>query len=324
MAGPWIGSLLPVGNGVMGIVFFCQSCGARFEVDPKMSGKKGKCKKCGQPMEIPRAEQIASMAAMPALARASAVGARKEEAVVSVGSWIGSAKSDVGLAPVTVDRMEIGVRRGSAPSPMDDADDSKPYILSKPISAEPRKKYSGRPNVVVSVWRGQLGAIQKLFRFFNETAYLISVPFLIALLLGAAVRNRSLALSAATVVVLLNVTRLVTGAVNLAMVPLRDGLNTRKMKKPFRKVLEPAFTIGLVVLAFTFIPWLSTGKSGGGNVADRLSQGAKALGDEMRGEVDKAQDKATAAGLDDMAAEAKAKLIEVGKGLKKGQAPDGP
>ena len=39
----------------MGIVFFCQSCGARFEVDPRMAGKRGHCKKCGQIMTIPRA-----------------------------------------------------------------------------------------------------------------------------------------------------------------------------------------------------------------------------------------------------------------------------
>jgi hypothetical protein len=25
----------------MGIVFFCQSCGARFEVNPQMAGKRG-------------------------------------------------------------------------------------------------------------------------------------------------------------------------------------------------------------------------------------------------------------------------------------------
>ena len=64
----------------MGIVFFCQSCGARFEVDPRMAGKAGRCKKCGQQMEIPRAEQIASMAAMPALAGSGGRGRRP-------GSW---------------------------------------------------------------------------------------------------------------------------------------------------------------------------------------------------------------------------------------------
>ena len=45
---------------------------ARFEVEPRMAGKKGRCKKCGQHMEIPRAEEIASMSAMPALVLAGA------------------------------------------------------------------------------------------------------------------------------------------------------------------------------------------------------------------------------------------------------------
>ena len=62
------------GMNPMGIVFFCQSCGARFEVDPRMAGMKGHCKKCGQYMAIPRAQEIASMAAMPALASGSARG----------------------------------------------------------------------------------------------------------------------------------------------------------------------------------------------------------------------------------------------------------
>ena len=32
----------------MSIVFFSQSCGARFEVEARMAGKRGRCKKCGQ------------------------------------------------------------------------------------------------------------------------------------------------------------------------------------------------------------------------------------------------------------------------------------
>ena len=81
------------------------------------------------------------------------------------------------------------------------------------------------------------------------------------LLFGTAVKNRPLALFGATFVVLLNIGRLAAGAVNLAVVPLRDGLNTRKIKKPVRRVVEPVLTIGLVVLAFTFIPWLSSGRA---------------------------------------------------------------
>ena len=61
--------------------------------------------------------------------------------------------------------------------------------------------------------------------------------------------------------VLLNIGRIVAGVANLAVIPLRDGLNVKKFKKPLRRVIEPVVTIALVVLAFTFIPWLSSGKA---------------------------------------------------------------
>jgi hypothetical protein len=45
----------------MGIVFFCQNCGARFVVDARLAGKKGRCKPCGQSVRIPRADELVSM-----------------------------------------------------------------------------------------------------------------------------------------------------------------------------------------------------------------------------------------------------------------------
>jgi hypothetical protein len=264
----------------MGIVFFCLSCGARFEVDPRMAGKKGRCKKCGQPMEIPRPEHVASLAAMPALATAPAEAA-------APGGWLQSASSDVGLAPVTVDRMPIGMRKKAPATPLDDAEDSKPYLLAEPVQAASHGRSSGRPNIAAQVWRGQLGNVQAIFRKINQFAYLISVPFLMALLLGTAVRSRPLALFAATVVVLLNIGRIASGVVNLAVVPLRDGLNLKKMKKPFRRVAEPVLTIGLVVVAFAYIPWLRTGAAAEGTVTERLRSSAKAIRNETKGHVDK-------------------------------------
>ncbi len=56
----------------MGVVFFCQSCGARFEVESRLAGKKGRCKQCGQYMTVPKAEQLASSVSMPAMAMAGA------------------------------------------------------------------------------------------------------------------------------------------------------------------------------------------------------------------------------------------------------------
>ena len=90
------------------------------------------------------------------------------------------------------------------------------------------------------------------------------------LLFGAVVRNRPMAVFGATVVVLLNIGRLVSGCANLAVIPLRDGFDFQKMKRPFRRVIEPAITIGLVILAFTFIPWLSFGDAADKSIRDRL------------------------------------------------------
>ena len=302
------------GKGPMGIVFFCQSCGARFEVDPRMAGKKGRCKRCGQAMSIPRAEEIASMVAMPCLAGA-AVGAGVSPGVgagdggSSIGAWLKGAEiSKVALAPLTVNRMPLFKKK---PDPLDDAEDSKPYVLAKPL-VENRGRVRVQDNVVVRVWRRQLGGVQKLFRRINETAYLVSVPFLMILLLGAAVRNRPMALFGATVVVLLNLGRLISGIANLSVVPFRDGINLNKMKKPIRRVVEPVLTIGLVVLAFTFIPWLSSGKSAKGSVGDRIRSGAKALEKDIKSEVEKVTEKAKNLDLEKLGTQAQEKLERLG------------
>jgi hypothetical protein len=242
----------------MGIVFFCQSCGARFEVDPRMAGKKGRCTKCGQHMEIPHAEKIASMAAMPALA-AAGVGTAAVGTAAPVGSALEADLSKIKLAPITVDRMRLpfGVKKPALP---DLETDSKPYVLAKPL-VEGRGRVRPQDNVVLMVWRQQIGGLQRLFRKLNEFAYLVSTPFLIVFLLGNVVRSRSLVMLAATVVVLLNVARLVAGGINLALVPLRDGLDWKKLRKPVWRVAEPLLTMVFIGLAFLFVPWLSTGET---------------------------------------------------------------
>jgi hypothetical protein len=275
----------------MGIVFFCQSCGARFEVSPKMAGKQGRCKKCGQQMTVPRAEQLASMSAMPALVMAGAgAGAGAGAAVggASIGSWLKEgAVSQAVLAPLTLDRKPVP--RQFLPSALDDGADSKPYLL-----AQPDRVYRGRvksqDSTLLRIWRGQLGKLQKLFRTINQAAYLASLPFLMILIFGAAVKNRPLAIFGATFLVLINIARLVAGCANLAVIPFRDGINVNKMKKPLRRVIEPAVTIGLVIVAFTFMPWLATDGATKGGIAGRIRASAEDLKKEMKGEVNKVVD----------------------------------
>jgi hypothetical protein len=310
----------------MGIVFFCQSCGSRFEVDPRMAGKKGRCRKCGQYTRIPRAEEIVSMTAMPALA-ATAAGAgirgvqaaaplHDDEGPPSLGAWLKAGMSQVGLAPLSGVHRPV---RPVLPSALDDGEDSKPYNLAKPI-VDNRGPVRIQDNVLVRLWRRVLGDVQKVFRWLNESAYFVSIPFLMVMLVGTAVKSRPLALLGATFVVLLNLGRLAAGAVALALVPLRDGLNARKLKKPVRRVAEPILTIGLIVLGFTFIPWLAAGRSEGGNLAQRLRAGAKSLESDIEGEVDLVVEKAKKIDVDKLGAQAQQKL----KGLSEEKGEGGP
>jgi hypothetical protein len=66
------------------------------------------------------------------------------------------------------------------------------------------------------------------------------------------------------------------------------------MKKPLRRVIEPALTIGLVIAAFAFIPWLSTGESAHGTITDRIRSSARDLETGIESEAGKLSDKAKA------------------------------
>jgi hypothetical protein len=296
----------------MNIVFFCQSCGARFEVPPTSAGKKGRCKKCGQMMAIPQAQELASMMAMPALSAAAVgagagvgtrAGAREAKSGDSLG-WLAAANSNVGLAPITEDRVPVfGARKPIKPKYDEDLGDSKPYLLAPPVLAVKSRGAAGRPvSGVKMLWRKELGGVQKLFRWMNETAYLISVPFLMLLLIGA-IFNRHLALIGATAVVLLNAGRIFTGIANLAVVPFRDGLfqgilflippftffylssHWNKMKKPTMRIVTPIVTICAVFLAFVLIPSLRADHKPPAlkNLKNEIGKDVKAIGGEMIG-----------------------------------------
>lgn len=303
----------------MAIIFFCQSCGARFEVPPQAAGKKGRCKKCGQEMQVPRAEQLASMAAMPAFAkeavRPAAVSMAAAAPAPALSSWLRAAATNVGLSPLTIDRLPL-LGRDQGRSLLDDIGDSKPYLLAGPDPYAKAARGSNPPNAAVQVWRKETGKIQRLFRWLNESAYLISIPFLFILIFGVATKGRGVALFGATFVVLLNLARIVAGVANLVMVPLRDGLNTRRMKKPFRRILEPVITIGLVILGFTFIPWLSSERSASGSLADRVKAEAVELKSEMKGELSKTAEKASGVDLERLGTQAREKLQNFAPGAE--------
>jgi hypothetical protein len=282
----------------MSIVFFCQSCGARFDVEPRLAGKKGRCKYCGHVTKVPMAEELSAVFTLrplePAAPGEAAIApARTAAAVSSMPDWLQQSMSKLGLVPITEDRMPIARNKGHAPSPLDDAFDSKPYKLVKFSRKEARAARGGRPaGPLVRLWRGQLGTVQKVFRWLNESAYVVSIPFLIIFLFGTTIKDRNIALFGARFVVLLNVWALVAGIGNVAVVPLRDGLNPRKLKKPFRRIAEPIVTTAVVILAFSFVPWLAGSGARAGSVTERLRAGARDIKQEVQSELDSVVDRA--------------------------------
>ena len=315
----------------MAIVFFCQSCGARFEVAPRLAGKKGRCKTCGQVMHVPKAEELASMSSMPALAasgerraaaaaiaaavpvaRASTLATAGRRGAASGGGkpqsmndWLDQSLSKIGLAPLS--RAAIP-KKPFLPSALDDAEDSKPYVLEKPDRRSARGKGGGPPNAVVVAWRKEISLIHKIFRWLNQSAYLASVPFIVILLFGIAVKVHGISIFGATFVVLLNIGRIVAGIADLAVIPLRDGLSPAKLKKPVRRVVEPIATIAAVWVAFAFIPWLRYSEASTGTITDRLRSTAKGLESDIKSELGTVTDKAKTLELDKLGAQAQEKL----------------
>ena len=252
----------------MSIVFYCSQCGSRFEVGDDAAGKPGRCRRCGEKITVPTQSRPSPQPADESRGPA----------------WLQNMGTNVALAPITIDRMPgVGKRRPGAPPIDEDLGDSKPYGLvdswTVPV-VEAAGRDAGPAGKARVAWRTSLTSIQRLFRGINEFAYLLSVPFLMLLLIGASLQNRGLALLGAEAVVLLNIGRIVTGLAALLAVPFREGPvvgllflvppftikymidHWNKFKRPARRVATPLLTIAAVGLAFVFLPSLSGGPRG--------------------------------------------------------------
>jgi hypothetical protein len=67
-----------------------------------------------------------------------------------------------------------------------------------------------------------------------------------------------------------------------------------------------------VVLAFTFIPWLASGRPSTGTITDRIRSTAESLKGEMEGEVEKVTEQAKALDFNKLSDQAREKLKGLG------------
>lgn len=296
----------------MSVVFYCEGCGSRFEAPEALAGKQGKCRKCGRRVLIPteasgRASARVDEGKAPALVRkGQGAAATRAEArpIARPTTWIEAVNSRVALAPISTQHAPAIPRREVLDA-LADTTSSALYKLAEPLPGKrthaPREQVSGAK----IAWRQMFGLIRSLMRRINEYAYLASLPFLFLILFGAISGSRPLAITGATLVVLLNLSRLGAGLFDLGAVAFRDGIaqgvmflippltfvylanHWHKTHRALKRIIEPVVTIGLVVLAFTFIPSLNGGAPAQGSAQDKIRSSAQGLNDEIKGKLRK-------------------------------------
>ncbi len=296
------------------IHFECPACAAPFDVDERLAGRAGRCKKCGGRMKIPshgaaeavrahaaaqRPRAMAAAAAVPngpRLTPIAAMAPSRPQPSLAAGrpiNWLEAVNSQVALAPISMDNLR-GL--GNKPSPMDEPSIPGPYKLATAPSLPALDVIGGKPaGAVTRGYRQGMGKVQKLFRWLNESAYLVSVPFLMCLLLGLAVGNHSLMVLGATAVVVLNIGRIVAGVANLVVIPFRQSpiqgvlflippltffytaQHWHKMERPVKRIVGPILTIGMVALAFLAEPWIRGEGKSKGSIQDQVKASARSL-----------------------------------------------
>jgi hypothetical protein len=274
----------------MGIAFYCQNCGARFDVDERLAGKRGRCKACGQGVSIPNPQQIVSLATVAAVPLAAAPALRaevKRQAAARSGTraaasadwfipWLKMAARRLGFAPSWLGRLSIDAVR---PNSRQATENSEAPTLVKAEGRESPWKGAGQSGGVQPAGRGRAGAAANALAWFRDSAYSVSVPFLVIFLVSTALKNQPTAVFGASAVVLLNLGRLLAIVAERAVDLARHGRSGTSGALQLRRVAEPAVTILLVLLAFAWIPWLSSHRlaplpslgsprSGNGRLAD--------------------------------------------------------
>ena len=174
----------------------------------------------------------------------------------------------------------------------------------RPIASRALRSARGKAaGPLTRAYRQAVGWIEKIFRWLNQSAYLVSVPFLMCMILGLAVGSHSLMVLGATAVVLLNLGRIVAGVANLAVIPFRESpmqgvlflippftffylaQHWHKVKKPVKRIIGPIVTIGIVALAFMAEPWLKGEGKSAGSIQDQAKAGVKSLKTEVKAKI---------------------------------------
>lgn len=300
------------------IAFSCRRCATRFKVPDGLAGKKARCKKCGQNLQVPQAPAAVASVAATGLFRMGAVqpdqawpqpapGATQPE---SKSRGRSAAPSSVRLAPIpSLDDLKPVDRKRER---LWEDDDGVEYELEKPVGTPAAKPLHQLPKPRARLFWGRGGIAELLLvtlRKFSDYAYLVSVPFLLLMLLAIILKQRELAVFAAVVVILLNISRLGIDGFVLVTLAFKNGpvhgvlffippftfyyLSKRGkiLKEALQRFLSPALPIIGVVLLFIFVPWLRGGdtKPVDASIRDRLRSDLRDVRENIKTRIDTPQ-----------------------------------
>jgi hypothetical protein len=261
------------------IAFSCRRCATRFKVPDDLAGKKARCKKCGQNLQVPQAPAAVAAVAATGLFRMGAVQSDQPPASPipnpdAKARSHSAAPASLRLAPIpSLDDLKPVAKR----EPLWEDDDGVEYELDKPIARPAAKPALQVPKQRIRLFWGRGGIAEALLlisRRFSDYAYLFSIPFLLLLLLAIILKQRELSILAAVVVVLLNIVRFGIDGFVLVALAFKNGpvdgvlffippftfyyLSKRGkiLKEAMARFLSPAVPIVCVLLLFMFVPWL--------------------------------------------------------------------
>jgi predicted Zn finger-like uncharacterized protein len=280
-------------------------------------------------------------------------------------TWQDAVNGTVRLKPIPVER--VPAMQHLIKEEDDGLDeDSTPYHLAKEIPPDERPKRSRRPpSIVTTSYHGLFRKSARILRWINESAYGISILFLMVACVGyamqvyenresqepdppkqssparglgqieaelaqadlpaqaqqpseadveaprvapkqraAPVKQSKWTIIGITGIVVLNFVRLIAGLANLVVIPFEKNVLTgvlflippftfvhiwrhwNKLRNPVRRVIGPAVALGLVVLAYAFVPGLSRASRTSGGFQRRLEASVGSLKSDVTRQVD--------------------------------------
>lgn len=314
----------------MNITFSCKKCQASFTVDAQLAGRAAKCRKCGERLEIPtpQAARQSAMAGSGKVAAGSGIaglgsassdsssgrkrgvtaadGLRRSAGETSSRSigWMDAVNSQIGLKPITmvaarvvnqkeIDEWEDPQSQYKVVIPSDMRKKSTVVTKSKEVAAA--SYFKG-----IRSYRQFFNLFVVLSRWINETAYAISLIFLITAIVGSIMGKPSLITMGLSMVVLLNLIQLGAGVFNLIAIQFRGNLakgllflfppitaynlwkNWYRWRKPIGRITTPIVWLIVIAAAYRYIPWLNGTKKGPGSFKEAVETIKKNVGETVK------------------------------------------